>query len=201
MNKPDLSVKKVQVLETNADACAHRGSPHHLTDKEPPQPTIKVDSMTNVHFSEYVKTEWKDGKRLPISIRINSELYKEFKPISKALYGSSCRAVECLMAAVVLAARNKVHFSNTQQPINIGKIVIERNMRPRRALEYVEETTSEVKKVEKTKCKIVLSDVPDYSRHSLEELDRLHRRYMNSGQMGKSALVFAELKKRGHEVS
>ena len=93
------------------------------------------DSKTKVHFSNYIKSEWKDGERLPITIRINNKLYEEFKPISKALYGSTCNCVENLMAAIVLATRNKVHFSNTMNPIKIGKIVIERNLRPRRKME------------------------------------------------------------------
>jgi len=172
------------------------------TQPETSQPNSKHDSITNVHFSEYMEMRWKDGKRLPISIRINNKLYEEFKPISKALYGSTCRAVENLMAAVVFSSNQKVHFSNTQQPIQIGQIVIERNLRPRRAFEYADsvEETTEIK-VKKTKHKIVLSDVPDYSSYSLEELDRLHRMYRNSGQVGKSALVFVELKKRGNEAS
>ena len=41
------------------------------------------------------------------------------------------------------------------------------------------------------------SAVPDYSGKSLEELDRLHRIYQNSGDMGKSAFVVLEMKRRG----
>ena len=174
-----------------------------MPETETPQPNSKQDSMTNVHFSEYVKTEWKDGKRLPMSIRINSELYKEFKQVSKALYGSTCRAVENFMAAVVFSAQQKVHFSNTQQPINIGQIVIERNLRPRRALEFTEEIeeTTEIKQVKTVKKKqMVVNDLPDYSKMSLEELDKKHRLYQNIGQLGKSALIAAELKRRGAYV-
>lgn len=93
------------------------------------------DSFTNVNFSDYIKNEWKGENRVVKGIRVNSELYNEFKQVSKQLYGSTCRAVESYMASLVLSARQKVNFSSTQQPININKIVIERNLRPRRKLE------------------------------------------------------------------
>lgn len=162
------------------------------------QPNTTPDSKTNVNFSDYIKSEWKSEKREVISFRGNSELYNEFKKVSKALYGSTCRAFEFYMASVVLATRQKVNFCHTQQPIQIGKIVIERNLRPRRVFEYAGEIeqTETVTKTE-TKKRLVVGDVPDYSGYPLEKLDRLHRRYRNSGQMGKSALVCAELKRRG----
>ena len=57
-------------------------------------------------------------------------------------------------------------------------------------------------KVEKTKKPgIVRNDVPDYSEYSTERLTVLHKQYWNLGHVGKSALVFAELKKRGQEES
>lgn len=100
------------------------------------------------------------------------------------------------MAAVVFSAQQKVHFSNTQQPINIGQIVIECNLRPRRALEFTEEIeeTTEVKTVKKKQ--LVVNDLPDYSKMSLEELDKKHKLYQNIGQLGKSGLIVAELKRR-----
>jgi hypothetical protein len=156
------------------------------------------DCMTNVHFSEYVKTEWKGGKRLPISIRINNKLYEEFKRVSKQLYGSTCRAVENLMAVTVLSARKNVHFSNTQNTIRIGELHIERPVRPRRYLpmQEVEEVTVKTVTEKKTK-KIVVDDLPDYSSMTLERLDKLHKLYQNMGEVGRSALVVAELKRRG----
>jgi len=104
--------------------------------KETPNNKKSADSnnASKVHFSKYIKTEWKDGIRLPTSIRINSELYKEFKPVSKVLFGSICRAIESFMAAVVIAERNNVHFSNTQHNVRIGELHIERPVRPRRYL-------------------------------------------------------------------
>ena len=102
------------------------------------------------------------------------------------------------MIALIETAENGVHFSNTvNQPIQIEKIVIERNLRPRRALELTEETT-EIKQVKTVKKKqMVVNDLPDYSKMSLVELDKKHKLYQNMGRLGESALVVAELNRRG----
>ena len=58
--------------------------------------------------------------------------------------------------------------------------------------------TVEVKQVKTVKKKqMVVNDLPDYSKMPLEELDKKHRLYQNIGQLGKSALIVAELKRRG----
>lgn len=136
----------------------------HRTDNTNEDKTFASDSVSEVHFSEYIKTEWKDGKRIPISIRINNKLYSEFKPISRALYGSTCRAVESLMAAVVLAARQNVHFGATKTTISIGEINISRDLRARRALPLQEPEISELKKQKR-------------QREMDQELNRLERHY------------------------
>jgi hypothetical protein len=66
--------------------------------------------MTKAHFSEYIETRWNKGKRIPITIRQNEDLYKAFKPVAKRLYGSVCRAIETFEATVVLIAQENVHF-------------------------------------------------------------------------------------------
>lgn len=158
---------------------------------------ISKPNIPDEHFSNYIKMEWKKGKRFPISIRINDKLYAEFKTVSKQLYGSTCRAVENYMAAVVLSARQKVHFSNTQQPIQIGKIVIERNLKPRRSLPKQEfEGNEQSPQIQKNKPVILKNTFPDYSKFSTEKLERMHEAAKNMGNMGKSALIFMELKKR-----
>jgi hypothetical protein len=92
------------------------------------------DSSTKVHFSEKGAYKYFRGKRKPISIRIDPGLYKRFKPLAKHVYGSVCRAVEIYMVAIIEVIETGVHFSDTEQPIKIDKIVIERNLRPRRKL-------------------------------------------------------------------
>lgn len=92
------------------------------------------DSSTKVHFSEKGAYKYFKGKREPISIRINRGLYSRFKPVAQRVFGSVCRAVEIYMVTIIETAETGVHFSNTEQPINIERIVIERNLRPRRKL-------------------------------------------------------------------
>ena len=101
------------------------------------------DCTTNVNLLDYIKMEVKSDKRVVAGVRVNEDLYKEFKQVSKQLYGSTCRAVEFFMASVVLAARNKVNFSHTQQPIVFSNVVIERNIKTRRKLVVEEETETE----------------------------------------------------------
>lgn len=106
--------------------------------------TKQADSISKVHFSKSAAYKYVSGKREPITIRVDKGLYSAFKPLSKRIYGSTCKAIEIYMITLIEAAENGVHFSNTEKPINIEKIVIERNLRPRRNLEFVEE--------EKGKC-------------------------------------------------
>jgi len=101
------------------------------------------DCISKVNLLDYIKMEWKSDKRVVASVRVNSDLYKEFKTVSKQLYGSTCRAGEFFMASVVLATRNKVNFSHTQQPIVFGHVTIERNIKTRRKLIVEEETEIE----------------------------------------------------------
>lgn len=142
---------------------------------------------------------YRSENREVVSFRANKELYSDFKPLAKALYGSTCRAFESFMASIVVIDHQKVNFSHTTlaNPISIENIVIERNLRPRRKLEVLEEETTEEVKTVKTKRKLISREAPDYSGYSLEKLDRLHAMYKNQGSVGKSALVVAELKRRG----
>ena len=99
------------------------------------KPVSSSDSKTKVHFSESAVYKYLSGRRKPISIRIDTGLYSAFKPLSKRIYGSTCKAVEIYMITLIEAAENGVHFSDTDKPIHIEKIVIERNLRERRKLE------------------------------------------------------------------
>ena len=104
-------------------------------------------SSEKVHFLESATNKYMSGVRKPISSRRDTGLYKRYKQVAKAVYGSVCRADELYMIALIETVEKGVHFSNTMnQPIQIEKIVIERNLRPRRALEVAgeEETTKEV---------------------------------------------------------
>ena len=137
-----------------------------------------------------------------MSIRIDAKLKKRFKQYLIAKFGSTCRVIESIAVALLKAEQIQQDITVYRKPtvnINFEKVLIERNLRPRRKLvpkEEIEETT-EIRKIKKTKRRLVLDDIPDYSKYSLEKLDKLHRMYQNLGDVGKSALVFTELKRRG----
>ena len=69
--------------------------------------------------------------RVPASYRVDEGLKKRFNEVAKAKFGSTCRAIESLMVAVVACSEAEVNLSTT---VNIKEIRIERNVRARRAL-------------------------------------------------------------------
>ena len=75
---------------------------------------------------------WGNPRKV-ISIRVDSGLYKAFKPIAKAFFGSVCRPIEAFMASIITCNNKEVSFGNT---IKIEKLHIERNFKPRRKLKY-----------------------------------------------------------------
>ena len=77
-----------------------------------------------------------------MTVRVDDGLKKWFVSYSRAKFGSTCKAVESLMAALyqteVVRQKDEVYRSNTDgERIVIGKIEIERNLtRERRNLRY-----------------------------------------------------------------
>jgi len=69
------------------------------------------------------------GPRVVFGARVNKKLKEQFVEVAKQEYGSVCRLQEAFMAAVLAVTPLKVNSSKT---ITIEKIVIERNLRPRR---------------------------------------------------------------------
>ena len=143
---------------------------------------------------------WGNPRKV-MGIRVDEKLKKEATVALKAIFGSTCRGIEPYLASIVAMYHNReidgVYPSNT---LSIGKIVIERNLRSRRKLlvpvEEVTETT-EIKKVKRTKRKLLVNDLPDYSNFSLKNLERAHRVAQNLGNLGTSALIASEFKRRG----
>jgi hypothetical protein len=125
-----------------------------MTKQKTTNKTAEDNSIANVHFSKYFEERWKEGKRRPISIRQNDKLYEDFKQVAQRLYGSVCRAIESFEAAVIIAAEQKVHLSNTVgQPINIQNVLVTRNLRSRRKLEvFVEPIKSRLVKPDVDVC-------------------------------------------------
>ena len=74
--------------------------------------------------------------RVVMGVRVDSELKKRFKQVAKRVFGSVCNPIESFMATVVSCAESKVNFGNT---VEVGTIVIERNLKERRKL-IVEKT-------------------------------------------------------------
>lgn len=142
------------------------------------------------------------GKRVVVGVRIDEKLYEAFKPVAKLVFGSVCRPVEAFMAAVVASNQAQQLTSklgvNPSPTVEIGRLVIERNVRTRRKL-VVEETNEEV--VEKVVAKPKPEREPvDYSKLSLEELQALYDKYTRWGphkHLGPYSMVMGELKRRG----
>lgn len=96
------------------------------------QATLLGDSQTNVNFGVW------SGRRVVVGIRCDEKLYAAFKPVARRVFGSVCNPIESFMASVIgLANTDNVNFGNT---VEIGKLVIERNLRSRRKLVVEEET-------------------------------------------------------------
>ena len=71
-----------------------------------------------------------------MTIRVDKKLKLAFNKASKAFSGSTCSAIEYIMAAYVGAYQQQqidgVYPTLTMNPISIGEIKIERNLRERR---------------------------------------------------------------------
>jgi hypothetical protein len=81
-----------------------------------------------------------NNPRVPFTVRVDKKLKNAFTEASKHFSGSTCSAIEYIMAAYIGAYKqaqiNGVYPTLTNQPkIEIGEIKIERNLRPRRKLD------------------------------------------------------------------
>jgi len=86
-----------------------------------------ADSSTKVSTSSQLFC----GRRKVVGIRVDENLYLAFKPVAMRVFGSVCRPVESFMATIVALDRHPANFGNT---VEVGTIVIERNLRERRRL-------------------------------------------------------------------
>jgi len=96
----------------------------------------KSDSITGVNPSRSHGVGVWGNRRIVVGIRVDEGLYSAFKPIAQGVFGSVCSPIEAFMASIVAAHGEGVNFGKT---IEIGKIVIERNLRARRRLVVEEE--------------------------------------------------------------
>jgi len=84
------------------------------------------------------------NRRVTMSFRVDEGLKKRFLPFTKRVFGSVCLPLESLMAGILSTVVESEKFGvypGTTVPLkfDVEKIVIERNLRPRRKLELVDE--------------------------------------------------------------
>ncbi len=99
--------------------------PDHI--KPSTKNSAKQHSQTKVSYPSKLYC----GRRKVVGIRVDENLYNEFKPVAKRVFGSVCRPIEGFMASVVALDRMGANFGNT---IEVHEIKIERNLRARRGL-------------------------------------------------------------------
>ena len=104
-----------------------------------PDDHLDVSSTTAVNLSEgHCVGAW-GGPRVVVSFRCDKKLAEWFKSHSERVYGSICRAFEALMLAhyeAELARQDEeVYLGRTERRVVIKKLVVERNLRPRRLLD------------------------------------------------------------------
>jgi hypothetical protein len=104
-----------------------RVSPHEGLDEQD-----KENTATDTNLA---KTGLWNGPRKNVGIKIDVELYKVFKPIAQARFGSVCCCIEGLMAGIVGAVHNsKVSMGNSIR-IDGGMHVHRLGLKERRRLD------------------------------------------------------------------
>jgi antitoxin component of RelBE/YafQ-DinJ toxin-antitoxin module len=86
------------------------------------------------------------NRRVVMSVRVDEKLKKEATKVLKAVFGSTCRGVEAYLAGLVATYQQQgVDGVYPRSTCNIGKLVIERNLRSRRRM--VEEEVEVAEKI------------------------------------------------------
>lgn len=123
---------------------AYHGS--SFNPEPPQQEPEKSDSISKVHLaSDRRRTDGYSvygNKRKSIGIKIDPQIYEEFKPIAQRYAGSVCCAVEILMLSLIQPLKyNKVHLGNTGEfnggglHVTIEDMHLHRNLRERRRVD------------------------------------------------------------------
>lgn len=113
----------------------------------------KQSKPTQLYFNSNAKVYRKEthgfgiwnNERVPFTTRIDSGIKKASKPILKQLFGSTCRGVETILAGLIATYEAQgvsgVYRGTT---VEIGKLIIKRNIKTRRKLVVDEEITEKV---------------------------------------------------------
>ena len=108
-----------------------------------------------------------------MTIRVDKQIKIEFKKVAAAYFGSTCNPLESIMSTLIgvykTAQINGVYPEHTTvEPIEIGAIHIERNLRERRkddvprTAEEIEVAAAEVCQIGNGACKNPAKDVMTY---------------------------------------
>lgn len=105
------------------------------------KPRNHADSKTGVRPSRRHGVGIWGNPRVTMTIRVDEGLKKAFKPFAQRVFNSVCLPIECFMAgllsAFVKAEEHGVHPGSTVK-IDVDTIKIERFMRSRRRLEFLD---------------------------------------------------------------
>lgn len=99
------------------------------------------DSQTGVNPNRTHGLGIWGNPRVVMGVRVDKELKNRFTVIAKAKFSSTCSPIEAFMATIVACSEIGVNFGTT---VEVGTIVIERNLRERRKLEVEHEVTEKV---------------------------------------------------------
>lgn len=124
-------MSKYESKENKVFAYTHT---HTQTETEK-ETTLTPDSKTGASPARTHGLGIWNNPRVPIGIRVDKELKKQFSSAAQALFGSTCLPIECFMASVIGAFQTYQKLGvSPSATVNIGEIKIERNLRERRKL-------------------------------------------------------------------
>ena len=109
----------------------------------------QAESKTGVHpYRKHGVGIW-GNPRVTMTVRVDEGLKKRFVPFSKRVFNSVCLPIEAWMAGLlgtVVEAEKKGVYPSATIPlkVDVGKIVIERNLRERRKLEFEKPETPQI---------------------------------------------------------
>jgi hypothetical protein len=179
-------------------AKARRKSPS--TKRKPRVTQLHIDSLTRVNPVRTHGLGLWGNRRVVFGVRVDEELKKRFNLVAERVFGSTCNPVESFMAAVVGCYQNPT-LDGVNPSITIGEIRIERNLRERRKLVVGGEVSeSSYARMDRNLARLRvarenLAPVVDYSKLSLEELQKRYDRAVARGSPDALRLAI-HLKKR-----
>jgi hypothetical protein len=174
------------------------------TERKKPKHKIKqlrLDCMTGVNPVHTHGLGIWGNPRVVMGVRVDKLLKKRFTDVAKAKFGSTCKPIESFMAGIVGAYYSDLETGvNPSNTVEIGQIIIQRNLsRERRRL--VETKTSEeietVSEISKTVVKPQVKATIDWHGLSTEDLQKRYDRAVACNDGTCKVLCLAELKQRG----